>query len=33
VGDLLPDKYHDKSELTYEVKPGRNEKNWELSTK
>lgn len=32
-GDLLPDRFNNKTELTYEVKPGRQEKNWELSTK
>src|SRR5262249_31875677 len=33
VGSLLPAKYNDNTELTFEVKPGRQEKNWELSTK
>jgi hypothetical protein len=33
VGDALPDKFNNKTELTYDVKPGRQEKNWELSTK
>ena len=33
VGDALPDKFHNKTELTYDVKPGRQEKNWDLSTK
>ena len=29
----LPDRYNAKSELTYEVKPGGNTKNWELEGK
>lgn len=33
IGDLLPAKYHDKSELTFDVQSGRNEKNWDLKTK
>jgi hypothetical protein len=33
IQESLPAKYHDKSELTIEVKPGSNEKNWELQTK
>jgi hypothetical protein len=32
VEELLPAKYNDQSELRFEVKPGRNEKNWDLST-
>ena len=31
VAELLPAKYHEKSELTFEVKRGANEKNWELA--
>jgi hypothetical protein len=33
IEESLPAKYNDKTELTFEVKPGKNEKNWELSTK
>jgi hypothetical protein len=33
VGDLLPAKYHDNTELTFDVQAGRNEKNWELKSK
>jgi hypothetical protein len=29
--ELLPAKYNDKSELTFEVKRGANEKNWDLA--
>jgi hypothetical protein len=32
-GETLPKKYHEQTELRLDVKPGRNEKNWELSTK
>ncbi len=28
--ELIPEKYNAKSELTFEVKSGSNEKNWEL---
>jgi hypothetical protein len=28
--EVLPAKYNDKTELTFEVKAGKNEKNWEL---
>jgi hypothetical protein len=31
--ELLPEKYNEKSDVTYEVKPGAQEKNWELSSK
>jgi hypothetical protein len=31
TAELLPAKYNDKSELTFEVKRGKNEKNWELA--
>jgi hypothetical protein len=31
IAELLPAKYHEKSELTLEVKRGSNEKNWELA--
>ncbi|MBN9122996.1 MAG: hypothetical protein J0I06_28310 [Planctomycetes bacterium] len=31
VAELLPAKYNDKTELTFEVKRGSNEKNWELA--
>jgi hypothetical protein len=33
MAETLPEKYNEKTELTFEVKPGTNEKNWELSTK
>jgi hypothetical protein len=32
-GELLPDRYNDKSELTFEVKHGPQTKDWELSSK
>lgn len=31
IEESLPEKYHDKSELTFDVKPGKNEKNWEVN--
>jgi hypothetical protein len=31
--ESLPEKYNEKTELTFEIRPGRNEKNWDLSTK
>jgi hypothetical protein len=33
IEESLPAKYNDQTELTLEVKPGANEKNWELKTK
>jgi hypothetical protein len=33
IEESLPAKYNDKTELTFDVKPGKNEKNWDLSTK
>ncbi|HEX4611815.1 MAG TPA: hypothetical protein VH092_26705 [Urbifossiella sp.] len=30
IEESLPARYHDKSELKYDVQSGRNEKNWEL---
>jgi hypothetical protein len=33
TAESLPEKYNAKSELTYEVKPGKNEKDWELKSK
>ncbi len=33
IEESLPPKYNDQSELTLDVKPGKQEKNWELSTK
>lgn len=33
IEESLPAKYHDQSELSIEVKSGKNPKNWELSTK
>lgn len=32
IEESLPEKYNDKTELTLDVKRGKNEKNWELST-
>jgi hypothetical protein len=32
IEESLPAKYHEKTELTLEVKRGRNEKNWEVWT-
>jgi hypothetical protein len=32
IEESLPAKYNDKSELTFEVQSGKNEKNWELSS-
>lgn len=29
--EVIPDKYHDKTELTIDIKAGVNEKNWELT--
>jgi hypothetical protein len=31
--ETLPEKYNNKTELRLEVKPGKNEKNWELKTR
>jgi len=31
TAELLPEKYNDKSDLTFEVKSGANAKNWELA--
>jgi len=31
--ELLPAKYNEKTELRFESKAGRNEKNWELTTR
>jgi hypothetical protein len=33
IEESLPAKYNDRTELTFDVKAGPNEKNWELSTK
>jgi hypothetical protein len=33
VEESLPEKYNANSELKFDVKPGRNEKNWDLKTK
>jgi len=33
VVEVLPAKYNDRSELTFEVKASKNEKNWDLTTK
>lgn len=32
IEESLPEKYNDQTELTFDVKAGKNEKNWELST-
>ncbi len=31
--ETLPKKYNTQTELRFDVKPGKNEKTWELSTK
>jgi hypothetical protein len=31
--EVLPAKYNDNTELTFDVRPGTNEKNWDLKTK
>jgi len=31
--ETLPDKFHDKTELTFDVKAGANEKNWDVTSK
>jgi hypothetical protein len=31
--ETLPEKYHNNTELSYEVKPGKNEKDWALKTR
>jgi hypothetical protein len=33
TAESLPDKYHTRSELTFEVKPGSNTKDWDLAVK
>jgi hypothetical protein len=33
IEESLPARYNDQTELTIEVKPGANNKDWELSTK
>ncbi|HET6572783.1 MAG TPA: hypothetical protein VFG68_04210 [Fimbriiglobus sp.] len=33
VEESLPEKYNARTELTFDVKPGTNEKNWDLKTK
>ena len=33
IEESLPAEYNDKTTLTLEVKPGSNEKNWEIQTK
>jgi hypothetical protein len=30
--DVVPRKYNEDTELTYEVRPGRNQKDWDLKT-
>ena len=31
--EILPEKYNNKTELLFDVRPGKNEKNWELTGK
>jgi hypothetical protein len=31
--EILPKQYNDETELTYEVRPGRNQKDWDLKTR
>jgi hypothetical protein len=33
IEESLPPEYHEKSTLTFDVKPGKNEKNWEITSK
>jgi hypothetical protein len=33
IEESLPAKYNEKTELTFDVQPGKNEKNWDLKTK
>lgn len=33
IEESLPARYNDKTELTFDVQSGRNEKNWDLKTK
>ena len=33
IAESLPDKYHSRSELNFEVQPGTNTKDWELNVK
>ena len=33
LAEVLPERYNTKTELRLEVKPGKNEKDWELKTK
>src|SRR5262245_33920581 len=33
IEESLPARFNDETELTYEVKPGRQEKNWDLKTR
>jgi len=33
IAETLPKKFNDDTELRFDVKPGKNEKNWDLSTK
>jgi hypothetical protein len=32
LSESLPNRYNDKTELSFDVKPGKNEKNFELTT-
>ncbi len=31
--EVLPEKYNNKTELLFDVQPGKNEKNWDLKNK
>jgi hypothetical protein len=33
VRESLPEKYHEKTELTFDVQPGTQQKDWEVSRK
>jgi hypothetical protein len=33
TAEALPDRYNEKSELRLDVKPGKNQKDWELNSK
>lgn len=33
VEEMLPPRYNDATELTFDVKPGKNEKSWDLTVK
>jgi hypothetical protein len=33
LAEVLPAKYNDKTELLFDVQPGKNEKDWDLKTR